>query len=77
MDGSQRGVLLDRSQVKLPNSLAIDWARDRLCFTDAGLYTIKCVSIDTLEIETIVSNCSYPFGIAISGDNFYWTDWKT
>ncbi|XP_047530090.1 nidogen [Vanessa atalanta] len=77
MDGSQRGVFLDKSEVKLPNSLAIDWSRDRLCFTDAGLYTIKCVSIDTLESETIVANCSYPFGLAISGDSYYWTDWKT
>ncbi|CAH2236693.1 jg20911 [Pararge aegeria aegeria] len=77
MDGSQRGVFLDQSDVKLPNSLAIDWKRDRLCYSDAGLLIIKCVSIQTMEREIIAENCSYPFGLAINGDTFYWTDWKT
>ncbi|XP_075974166.1 nidogen [Anticarsia gemmatalis] len=77
MDGSQRGVFLDKSDVALPNSLAIDWVRDRLCYADAGHNNIKCVSIDTREKETIATNCSYPFGLAINGDNFYWTDWRT
>ncbi|XP_059051418.1 nidogen-like [Achroia grisella] len=77
MDGSQRGVFLDQSDVKLPNSLAIDWSRDRLCYADAGLSAIKCVGIDTLERVTIATNCTYPFGLAISGNKFYWTDWRT
>lgn len=77
MDGSERGIFLDQSDVKLPNSLAIDWVRDRLCFTDAGLFTIKCVGIDSKEKEVIASNCAYPFGLAIHGEKFYWSDWKT
>ncbi|XP_072938855.1 nidogen [Epargyreus clarus] len=77
MDGSQRGVFLDKLNVKLPNSLAIDWTRDRLCYSDAGLFSIRCVTIDTRQSETVASNCSYPFGLAISGDKFYWTDWRT
>ncbi|XP_013187804.1 nidogen [Amyelois transitella] len=77
MDGSQRGIFLDQADVNLPNSLAIDWQRDRLCFADAGLSAIKCVGIDTLERETVVANCSYPFGLAINGDKFYWTDWRS
>ncbi|XP_041987449.1 nidogen [Aricia agestis] len=76
MDGSQRGVFLDQADVKLPNSLAIDWARDRLCYADAGLFSVRCVGIDTLEREVIASNCSYPFGLAINGEQFYWSDWK-
>ncbi|XP_063376087.1 nidogen [Cydia fagiglandana] len=77
MDGSQRGVFVDNSDVKLPNSLAIDWLRDRLCYTDAGLFLIKCVNLDTMETETIVTNCLHPFGLAINQETFYWTDWKT
>ncbi|XP_047508934.1 nidogen [Pieris napi] len=77
MDGSQRGIFLDQTDVKLPNSLAIDWVRDRLCYADAGLYSIRCVGIDNMEKEIISPNCSYPFGLAINGDKFYWTDWKT
>ncbi|KAJ8721700.1 hypothetical protein PYW07_002475 [Mythimna separata] len=77
MDGTQRGIFLDSTDVVLPNSLAIDWERDRLCYADAGLQSIKCVTIDTQEKETIATNCSYPFGLAIHGNTFYWTDWKT
>ncbi|KAF9794052.1 hypothetical protein SFRURICE_009489 [Spodoptera frugiperda] len=77
MDGSQRGVFLDKTDVALPNSLAIDWARDRLCYADAGRASIECVTIDNQERETIATNCSYPFGLAIHGNKFYWTDWKT
>lgn len=77
MDGSQRGIFVDNSEVKLPNSLAIDWVRDRLCYADAGLFAIKCVSLQTMKRETVVQNCSYPFGLAINDNTFYWTDWKT
>ncbi|KAL4705359.1 hypothetical protein ACJJTC_006845 [Scirpophaga incertulas] len=77
MDGSQRGVLLDSADVALPNSLAIDWTRDRLCYADAGLHSVKCINIDTLEKDTIATNCSYPFGLAINKNKFYWSDWKT
>ncbi|XP_049867994.1 nidogen [Pectinophora gossypiella] len=77
MDGTQRGIFLDQSDVKLPNSLAIDWSRDRLCYADAGLFSIRCVGIDNLQRETIADGCSYPFGLAINGNTFYWTDWKT
>lgn len=76
MDGSERGIFLDKSEVKLPNSLAIDWVKDRLCFADA-LMGVKCVGIDSMETEIIAQNTSYPFGLAINGDTFYWTDWKT
>lgn len=77
MDGTQRGIFLDQSDVKLPNSLAIDWARDRLCYADAGLFAIKCVGIENMEKVTVATNCSYPFGLAITGNKFYWTDWRT
>jgi nidogen (entactin) len=39
-DGSGRDILLQGSSVKLPNSLAIDWNRDELCWADAGTETI-------------------------------------
>ncbi|VVC93154.1 unnamed protein product [Leptidea sinapis] len=77
MDGSERGIFLDQTDVKLPNSLAIDWVRDRLCYADAGLLSIRCVGIDNMEKEIVAANCSYPFGLAINGDKFYWSDWKT
>lgn len=77
MDGTERGIFVDQTDVKLPNSLAIDWQRDRLCYTDAGLFVIKCVNIETQEKEVIAEGLSYPFGLAIKEDKIYWTDWKT
>jgi hypothetical protein len=37
----------------------------------------ECVGIGTAVRRTIVSNCSYPFGLAVSSLNYYWTDWDT
>lgn len=40
LDGSQREVFLQGNAVKLPNSLAIDFDRDELCWADAGTKSI-------------------------------------
>lgn len=40
LDGSNRDVLLKGSHVKLPNSLAIDWSTEELCWADAGTGSI-------------------------------------
>ncbi|XP_045534560.1 nidogen-like [Papilio machaon] len=40
-------------------------------------FSIRCVSITTSEREIIAANYSHPFRLAISGDKFYWTDWRT
>jgi nidogen (entactin) len=77
MDGSDREVFLDNTVVALPNSLAVDWDTDELCFADAGKKTIACVHIETKQLRTVATKCSYPFGIAISPTHYYWTDWAT
>lgn len=77
MDGSGREVFLTSPDLQLPNSLAIDWNNERLCYSNAGRKTIECVDIDSRRRETIASNCSYPFGLAIKDETFYWSDWKT
>lgn len=76
-DGTGRSVFLKGAAVKLPNSLSIDFDRDELCWADAGTKSIECVGISTAVRRTVVSNCSYPFGLAISSLNYYWTDWDT
>ena len=40
MDGTNRAVFYAGDFVKLPNSLAIDWALDELCWADAGTKAI-------------------------------------
>ncbi|XP_054262351.1 nidogen isoform X2 [Macrosteles quadrilineatus] len=76
LDGSGRETLVTRD-VKLPNSLAIDWATHELCWTDAGTKKIECLNLDSGIRRTVVANCSYPFGLAITADKYYWTDWET
>ncbi|XP_057336518.1 nidogen-like isoform X1 [Microplitis mediator] len=76
-DGTGRELFLNGDQVQLPNSLCIDWATDELCWTDAGTFTISCTPIDHKSVRIVAKDLSYPFGLAISEDNYYWTDWKT
>ncbi|XP_012258472.2 nidogen isoform X1 [Athalia rosae] len=76
-DGSERGIFLQNEHVKVPNSLAIDWSTDELCWGDAGLFVISCANIDTRSIRVVATELSYPFGLAISQNHYYWTDWNT
>ncbi|KAL5241702.1 hypothetical protein ACI65C_009112 [Semiaphis heraclei] len=77
LDGSQREIFVQGPNVKLPNSIAVDWYTDEICWADAGLKSIECIGIDSRLQRTAVANCSYPFGLTITRDNFYWTDWIT
>uniref|UniRef100_A0A1B6D9X9 Nidogen n=1 Tax=Clastoptera arizonana TaxID=38151 RepID=A0A1B6D9X9_9HEMI len=77
LDGSGRTVLIQDHSVQLPNSLAIDFDQNELCWTDAGTKNIDCIGIDSGIRRTVVSNCSYPFGLAITFEKYYWTDWIT
>ncbi|XP_043521390.1 nidogen isoform X4 [Frieseomelitta varia] len=76
-DGTDRAIFLQGDYVKLPNSLSIDWAMDELCWSDAGTFTISCMEIDSRKINVVANELTYPFGLAISQQNYYWTDWKT
>lgn len=75
MDGTGRSIFLQGPSVQLPNSLAIDWQLDQLCYADAGTKKIECVDIDSKDMHTIAVNCTYPFGLTISSKHYYWTDW--
>lgn len=77
LDGSRRSVLVQSPKIQLPNSVDIDWNRNELCWADAGTKTIDCLEIDTQISRTVVTNCTYPFGLAVTSDRYYWTDWIT
>ncbi|XP_050461828.1 nidogen isoform X3 [Cataglyphis hispanica] len=76
-DGTDRAIFLQGDYVKLPNSLSIDWSTDELCWADAGTFTISCIEIDSKKVNIVANELSYPFGLAISQNYYYWTDWKT
>lgn len=35
------------------------------------------MEIDSRNINVIANELTYPFGLAISQQKYYWTDWKT
>lgn len=77
LDGTDREVLLTEPAVVLPNSLDINPSTGEVCFADAGKGQIGCYDIYTRSVRVVVAGLSYPFGLAISHDHFYWTDWTT
>lgn len=39
------------------------------------MHIVECIEIENRTQRTAVANCSYPFGLTITRDNYYWTDW--
>ncbi|XP_035915634.1 nidogen [Anopheles stephensi] len=77
LDGTERQLLVGSPQVALPNSIQVSMASGELCYADAGTQKVECIDTYSKGIRTIASNLSYPFGLAVTDDLFYWTDWKT
>lgn len=77
LDGSEREILLSDPRVKLPNSLSISPNTGELCFADAGTNKIECIDTYSKIVRVIATNLSYPFGLAVTSDHYYWTDWTT
>uniref|UniRef100_A0A1Q3FIC5 Putative low-density lipoprotein receptor n=1 Tax=Culex tarsalis TaxID=7177 RepID=A0A1Q3FIC5_CULTA len=77
LDGTEREVLVSGPQVELPNSIQVAPGTGELCYADAGTKKIECVDTYSKRIRTVASNLTYPFGLAITDDHFYWTDWTT
>ncbi|KAK7791449.1 hypothetical protein R5R35_010931 [Gryllus longicercus] len=77
LDGTERHIFLESILVGLPNSLAIDWSSNELCWADAGIHAIGCADISTSESRIVVDGIKYPFGLAITPSSYFWTDWET
>ncbi|CAG9854211.1 unnamed protein product [Phyllotreta striolata] len=76
-DGTDRQIFLKSPDVSLPNSLTIDFETEHLCFADAGTKKVECVHIDNRRKQTVAANLTYPFGLAVTDREFYWSDWIT
>lgn len=75
LDGSEREVLLAQPHVRLPNHVAISPRTRDLCFADAGTKKVECIDTYRKQVHTMAANLSYPFALAITDTQFYWTDW--
>jgi len=54
LDGSQREIFVQGPNVKLPNSIAIDWYTDEICWADAGLKSIGNFTIYFTKISVFL-----------------------
>uniref|UniRef100_A0A914CDN1 EGF-like domain-containing protein n=1 Tax=Acrobeloides nanus TaxID=290746 RepID=A0A914CDN1_9BILA len=70
--------------IQTPNSIAIDFAANKLYWGDARLDKIERADFDGSHREIVVENGNntwryespaHPFGLAIYGDHLYYTDW--
>ncbi|XP_045101280.1 nidogen-like [Portunus trituberculatus] len=75
LDGADRQVIVSE-EISLPNSLVVDYETDTLCWVDAGIHKIECVSVRGGGRRVVTSGPLYPFGLTILGQNFYYTDWN-
>lgn len=70
-------ILLQSPAVNLPNSLAISTRSGELCYADAGTQKVECIEPYRRSVRTVATGLSYPFGLAVTNERLYWTDWTT
>ena len=76
MDGSSRQILVKRG-LNRPSGLTLDEANNRLYWVDAFFDILEYYDFERHTITTLMedsSKLSYPFGLTLLGDHFYWTD---
>ena len=63
--------------MSLPNMLTIDFTAGDICWTDAGLARLECVSLSGSNRRVVYTPARYPFGLALQGGLLFWTDWAS
>ncbi|XP_069945612.1 nidogen isoform X2 [Cherax quadricarinatus] len=75
LDGSNRRILVDQD-IKLPNSLVVEYDTGTLCWADAGTHKIECIGIHGSGRRVVMEGALYPFGLTRLGEEFFYTDWN-
>lgn len=60
-----------------PNGLAVDLHQKRIYWTDAQLKRIDSSDYDGNHRRQLLGSLPHPYGIAVTNQFVYWTDWKT
>ena len=75
-DGTNRQPFVT-GDVRLPNSLTIDYGKERVCWTDAGLFRVECCDVHACADRRVVTaDVKYPFGLTHYAGRLFWTDWQ-
>jgi len=75
-DGFSRKIFYDSNFVATPNVLSLNYEADEICWSDANRHSISCASLSNESIRVVTENLFHPFGVALNGDEVYWTDWE-
>ncbi|XP_066506010.1 low-density lipoprotein receptor-related protein 5 isoform X2 [Hoplias malabaricus] len=73
MDGTNIITLVDK--VGRANGLTIDYADQRLYWTDLDTCMIESTNMQGLQREIVADDLPHPFGLTQYRDFIYWTDW--
>ena len=61
-----------------PEVIALDVARGKMYWTDAGTDKIQCADLNGSNVKDLVTGLGSPSGIAldVAGGKMYWTEWN-
>lgn len=77
MDGSDRRVIFDFETGAWPNGLALDVKEKRIYWADAKSNNIASMTTEGKDYRLLYNEAeAHYFGIALSGDYLYLTDWS-
>ena len=74
MDGLERKVVIDSSQLTWPNGLTIDYASDRIFWADSKRNLIGSSDLDGSDILIVARNIQNPSSLTVFEDSIYWTN---
>ncbi|ETE71786.1 Low-density lipoprotein receptor-related protein 1, partial [Ophiophagus hannah] len=75
LTGANMITIIDKD-IRTPNGLAIDHKAEKIYFSDATLDKIERCEYDGSKRYVILkAEPVHPFGLAVYGDNIFWTDW--
>lgn len=76
-DSKARQVIVSK-HIGYPNGLTIDYALNRIWWTDALQDTIESADFNGNHRRIILKfePLKHPYAISVFSDNIYWTDWR-
>ena len=79
MDGEERRTV-HQTDLSQPNGITIDYAMQKIYWSDSDLDRIEYSSYDGSErtvLESLDDGLLHPFGLTIANELLFWTDWET
>ena len=75
MDGKTRLKII-KDNIVSPKGITVDFFSKRLYWTDSHLHRIEMASFDGSHRRVLIQRLSFPYSIAVFGDDIFWSDLK-